>query len=127
MESLQFPRCVLPPSTQGKAAYILRGPGYFPRYNLLVKYYTHKIIFFRITDVDEVGKSSLPGSPSLRGSVTEDLTKINKFKVIYRVLVDMKIKDQNVLKRLASELQDCDPCTILLNPLKNRFKFHFLS
>ena len=39
----------------------------------------------------------------------------------------MKIEDDRILDRLPNELKDCDPCDILLEPLKKRFNFHFMG
>ena len=72
-------------------------------------------------DVDNLGQSSQSSS------MTEDVTAIRKFKCIYRILVDMKIEDHRILDRLPTELKDCDPCDILLEPLKKRFNFHFMG
>ena len=39
----------------------------------------------------------------------------------------MKIDNQNIVNRLPEELQDCNPSTMLIDPLKKRFKYHFMG
>ena len=71
--------------------------------------------------MDELGHSRTSGS------MNEDVIAISNFKFLYRILVDMKIYDVKILNRLPEELQDCDPCEILLDPLTKRFNFHFMG
>ena len=92
-------------------------------YGLLIRFVfrlfkTLKILF---SDVDEHGKSHTSSSMS------DDIVIINNFKFLYRVLVDMKIHDEKIANRLPQELRDCDPVNILLDPLKKRFKYHFMG
>jgi hypothetical protein len=78
-----------------------------------------RIISF--TDVDDHGMSRTTGSMS------DDIVVISNFKFLYRILVDMRIDNEKIVNRLPQELRDCDPCNILLDPLKKRFKYHFMG
>ena len=57
----------------------------------------------------------------------DDVVAISTFKFLYRLLVDMKIDNQDILNRLPEELQNFNPSTILFEPLKKRFKYHFMG
>ena len=67
------------------------------------------------------------GKSRTTGSMSEDIVVISKFKFLYRILVDMNIDNEKIVNRLPQELRDCDPSNILLDPLKKRFKYHFMG
>ena len=76
---------------------------------------------YSFADVDEHGNSQTSCS------MPDDVGAITSFKFLYRILVDMKIDNQDIVNKLPEELQDCNPLTILVEPLKKRFRYHFMG
>ena len=57
----------------------------------------------------------------------EDTFKVRAFTSLYRSLVDLNVNDQEVLDKLPEHLGNPKPLEVILKPLKQRFKYHFMG
>ena len=57
----------------------------------------------------------------------EDNSKVRAFAGIYRALVDLAIEDADLLSKLPDHLDNPKPLDIVLKPLVQRFKYHFMG